>query len=219
MSMRHSFVPGCLMLLLACSPLLAQPGKADRVESFLADVVVRTDGDKVMVLLDTILDAGTAPDGIVDQWFVLQTAEPVLTPVMAHLPQALVVSQPRGLRISTADQRFELTLDGPDRPDTVLTTRVVGVGLSHNTGVKGPRLGDQLDRRGRVVTKCDWCLQQDPGPGGGSGGGTSCPSGGPGSTQCSASSGTNSCSVACASGYYSCCQALPGAAYCRCIKG
>ncbi|HEX6099247.1 MAG TPA: hypothetical protein VF432_23235 [Thermoanaerobaculia bacterium] len=218
--MRHSVAPACLMLLLACSPALAQPGHADRVENYLADVVVRTDGDRVTVLLDTIVDAGTAPDGIVDQWFVLQTAEPVLTPVMVHLPQALVVHQPRALRISTSDQRYELLIDRPKTPDAAMTTRIAGIGLSHNTGTKGPRLGDQLDRRGRVVTTCDWCLTQDPGPGGGSGSGsTSCPSGGPGATQCSASYGTNSCSVSCASGYYACCQALPGSAYCRCIKG
>jgi hypothetical protein len=219
MSMRHLFAPACVALLLAGSPLFARSVKPERVESYLADVVVRTDGDRVTVLLDTILDAGTAPDGVVDQWFVLQTAEPVLVPVMVHLPQALVVHQPRGLRISTSDQRYEFLIDRLETPDTAMATRIVGIGLSHNTGTKGPRLSDQVDRRGRVVATCDWCLTQDPGPGGGSGGGASCPSGGPGATQCSASSGTNSCSVACASGYYACCQALPGAAYCRCVKG
>lgn len=215
--MRHSVTMVFVLGLLACSPVLAQSGKADKVESYLGDVIIRTDGARVTVLLDTILDAGTAPDGVADQWFVLQTAEPVLTPVMAYLRQALVVHTPRALRISTAEERYELVMDGPAAPGAGLATRIVGIGLAHNTGGKGPRISDQLDRRGRVVPACDWCLQQDPGTGGGSGGG--CPSGGPGSTQCSASHGTNSCSVACATGYYACCQALPGAAYCRCIKG
>jgi hypothetical protein len=214
----YRFVAMVVLALLACVPALGGPDQANHVETHLADVVIRTDGDRVMVLLDTILDAGTPPDGDVDQWFVLQTAEPVLTPVMAYLPKALVVHQSHALRISTSDERYEFRLDGPETPNAGMTTRITGIGLAHNTGTKGPRLRDQLDRRGRVVEKCEWCLQQDPGTGGGSGG-TSCPSGGPGATQCSASHGTNSCSVTCATGYYACCQALPGAAYCRCIKG
>src|ERR1700754_2064653 len=106
-SMRHSVALLGLSVLLATSILgqPAQPERVERVESYLADVIVRTDGARVMVLLDTILDAGAKPDGVIDQWFALETAEPVLTPVMAYLPQALVVHQPRGLRISTSEQR------------------------------------------------------------------------------------------------------------------
>ena len=216
--MRHAVAMVFALVLLVCAPVLAAPKKADHVETHLANVVIRTDGDRVMVLLDTILDAGTPSDGDVDQWFTLQAEGLLLTPVMVHLERALVVFTPRSLRVSTSEERYEFSLDGPETPNAGMTTRITGIGLSHNTGTKGPRLRDQLDRRGGVIEKCDWCLQQDPGTGGGSGG-TSCPSGGPGSTQCSAANGANSCSVTCATGYYACCQALPGAAYCRCIKG
>lgn len=218
--MRQSVAIAALTLLVACTPVLAQPRTSESVENYLGDIVIRTDGARVFVLLDTITDARTAPDGEVDQWFTLQTAEPLLTPVMAHLEHALVVHTARTLSVSTADEGYEFVLDAPKgKAKDPLTTTIAGVGLAHNTGGKGPRIKDQLDRKGHVVQECEWCLTQDPGTGGGAGGGTSCPSGGPGSTQCSATSGGNSCSITCAAGYYSCCQALPGAAYCRCIKG
>ena len=214
--MRH-LTPLLAMLLLACSPVLAGSANTEHVETHLADVIIRTDGAQVMVLLDTITDATREPDGVVDQWFILQTEEPVLTPVMAHLERALVVFTRRALRVSAEDQRYELLIDRPDTPVPAMTTRVAGFGLAHATGGKGPKIKDQLDRKGRVMPTCEWCLQQDPGTGGGSGG-AACKSGGPGSTQCSATHGVDSCSVTCASGYYACCNALPGAAYCRCVK-
>jgi hypothetical protein len=216
--MRRFATTAFAMFLLACSPALAKSPKPDHVETYLADVVIRTDGAQVMVLLDTILDAGTPPDGEIDQWFTLQTAEPVLTPVTAYLERALVVHTSRALRVTTSDQRYELVIEPSGMPELVLATRVVGIGLSHNRGSKGPKIKDQLDRKGQVVPACDWCVfEQDPGTGGS--GGAACRSGGPGSTSCSATRGTDSCSVTCANGYYACCNALPGAASCRCVKG
>lgn len=211
--------PVLAMLLFACTPALGRSANTEHVETHLADVVIRTDGAQVMVLLDTITDATENPDGVVDQWFILQTEEPVLTPVMAHLERALVVFTRRALRVSTSEERYELVLDAPAAPPAAMTTRIAGIGLAHNRGGKGPKVKDQLDRKGRVVSTCEWCLQQDPGPGGGTAGGAACKSGGPGSTSCSASHGVDSCSVTCGSGYYACCNALPGAAYCRCVKG
>lgn len=214
--MRDSLV---LTVLLACGAAFAQERpRAEHVESYFGDVVLRTDGARVIVMLDTNLDATTASDGLIDQWFLLQTAEPPLVPVQAHLRDALVVHTPRALRVSTSDHRYELVIDSPDTPVAPMATRIAGVGLAHHKAATGVRITDQLDRRGRVTATCEGCFYEDPFPGGGSNSG-SCTSGGRGSTSCSASYGTTSCSVACASGYYACCNAVPGAAYCRCIQG
>jgi hypothetical protein len=206
-----------LALLLGCSSALASSPRTDRIATYLGDVVIRTDGAQVMVLLDTG-KAGAAPDGEVDHWFTLQTEEPPLIPVMVHLEQAQVVHTPRALRVSTADERYELLLDPPKAPAGALTTRVVGIGLAHNAGGKGPKIKDQLDGRGHVVPTCEWCLQNDTGAGGGTGG-AACQSGGPGSVQCSASWDSSSCSITCATNYYACCNAVPDRAYCRCVRG
>lgn len=222
------------VVILACGAALGDDVRTERaerervrpvehVESYLGDVILRTEQSRVLVLVDTILDAGSGPDGIVDQWFSLQTAEPLLVPLSDHLRSALVVHSEGTLRITTPTSRYELVVEGHDheaRAHEAASMRLVGIGLAHARGESGVRLASQLDRAGRVRVTCDDCdpFVQDPSSGGGGGGG-SCSSGGPGATSCSASYGTTSCSVACATGYYACCHAVPGAAYCRCIRG
>lgn len=187
---------------------------AQHAEVSAGDVIIRTTGNRVLVLVDTIVDRTGAPDGLIDQWYTLETTEPP-APVMAHLANALLVHSPAALRISTTDERYELVLRDarPDGnvPDSI-TTRIAGIGLSHNNGQTSISIASQLDRRGNISSECDECGALDSEPG------TACSSGGPGSTSCSVASGNNSCSVTCATGYYACCNGIAGDTSCRCVR-
>lgn len=229
--MRRTLV----LVFLGCAGLLAfaqEPGRGARersgrpahVEISTGDVLLRTDGTRILVMVDTILDKSVPPDGLVDQWFVLETREPSV-PMSAHLEDALIVHSAGVLRITTAEERFEFVVAGDTRnvatPDGLeaITTRTVGIGLSHNKGQTTVSIAQQLDRTGRVSTNCVACggvLNPDPSTGGG--GGAACGSGGPGSTSCSVTSSGNSCSVSCAAGYYACCNGIAGDTYCRCVR-
>ncbi|HEX8411200.1 MAG TPA: hypothetical protein VF883_20230, partial [Thermoanaerobaculia bacterium] len=158
--------------------------------------------------------------GLVDQWFILETAEPVMAPISAHLQGALLVHSDDTLRISSPEHRFELVLSNDARKapaDGTLTTRVVGIGLSRNTAESTNLRISNEARAVRIGTTCEGCDVLNPDPGTGGAGG-SCASGGDGATQCSASYGSNSCSISCTTGYYACCNALPGSASCRCVR-
>lgn len=233
--MRQSRMISLVVLLVASPFLVAQePGRFDRdpgqrpagrdpVEFYLGDVLVRTDGARVLVMVDTITARGVAPDGLVDQWFVLETAGPS-TPIFAHLSDALLVHSPGALRVTTTEQQFDFMLSDGDaslpapRGLEAITTRTVGIGLSHNKGATAIRLAGQLDRAGRVATTCEGCEVLNPDDGGLGAGGGNCDSGGPGSTSCSVSAGTSgySCSVSCSAGYYACCLAQGGRVSCKC---
>jgi len=218
-----------IALTTAAASAMAQEGpRADRparerrpahVSSWVGDVLIRTVGSRVLVMVDTPAQRGATPDGIVDQWFVLETAEPLLTPISEHLGDSLLVHSAGVLEISSAERRFEFVLEGDSRPGDALTTRVAGVGLSHHKGEKtGVRIADEV-RSARVSTTCMACEVLDPDPGSG-GSGTSCSSGGPGATSCSATQQGNSCSITCASGRYACCNyGSEGSPFCRCVSG
>lgn len=199
---------------------MAGARQPEHVASYFGDVLVRSDGVRIFVIVDTTLDRSAPSDGLVDQWFILETAEPVVPAVDAHLPGALLVHSADTLRVSSPDQRFELVLSNDARKapaDGVLTTRVVGIGLSRNVAESTNIRIAEHARAGRIATTCEACdvLNPDPGVGGSA---ASCSSGGDGATQCSASYGSNSCSISCTTGYYACCNALPGSASCRCVK-
>jgi len=221
------------LLFLGCAGLFAfaqEPDRAARertrpehVDISTGDVLLRTNGTRILVMVDTILDRSVPPDGLVDQWFVLETGEPSV-PMSAHLADALLVHSAGVLRITTAEQRFEFVVAGDTRnvptPNGLeaITTRAVGIGLSHNKGQTTISIAQQLDRAGRISTDCEACGVLDPDPGPGGSGGAACGSGGPGSTSCSVTSGGNSCSVSCAAGYYACCNGIAGDTYCRCVR-
>lgn len=194
--------------------------RPEHTASYFGDVLLRSDGVRIFVMVDTTLDRSVPSDGLVDQWFILETAEPIIPAISAHLPGALLVHTPDTLRVSSPEQRFELVLSNDARKaplDGTLTTRVVGIGLSRNVAEStNLRIADHV-RAGRVTSTCEACdvLNPDPGSGGSA---ASCGSGGDGATQCSASYGSNSCSISCSSGYYACCNALPGSASCRCVR-
>jgi hypothetical protein len=194
--------------------------RPDHVSSWTGNVVIRTVGARVLVLVDTPPARGVQPDGIVDLWFVLETAEPLLMPINEHVGDSLLAHSAGVLEVSSAERRFEFVLEGDSRPDDVMITRVVGVGLSHHKGEKtGVRIADEV-RSARVSTTCMACEVLDPDPGEGGGSGTSCSSGGPGATSCTATQAGNSCSITCASGRYACCNyGSSGSPYCRCVSG
>jgi hypothetical protein len=134
-----------LILLFIATATLAQ-------ESHLGDVTIRSDGDRVVVLLDTTLDASAPTDGVVDQSFVLQIGGPVLAPLSVHLSNALVVHTPRALRVTTATQRYEFVLDGESAAPAA--TRVIGI--AHHTGADVlPRMNhDDCAAGGPGATSC-----------------------------------------------------------------
>jgi len=200
-----------------------KPGerRPQHVSSYLGDVLLRSDGVRVFAMVDTILDRSAPTDGLVDQWFILETAEPVMPPISAHLPGALLVHSSGTLRVTSAEHRYDFVLAGEERElpgQGTLATTVVGIGLSHiKAEATTVRMADHSGR-GRVSTTCDACEVLDPDPDDGGSGGSACPSGGPGAIQCSARYSSNSGSVSCASGYYACCNAQPAAAYGRCVR-
>jgi hypothetical protein len=177
-------------------------------ESHLAEVVVRSDADRVLVMLDTVLDASSQPDGLTEQWYVLQTGQP--SQMADHLARALVVVTPSSVRVSdTAGKRYEFLISGADRTSaagdsgTGNVTRVVGFGLAHfSVAANVPLVADAVS----VAAMWEWRFS----------GGEACLSGGPGATQCSAADGRFACAVTCATGYEACCGQR--AAVCGCQK-
>lgn len=196
----------------------------DHVEFYSGDVLIRTDGARIFVMVDTVKDdSGGGMDGLVDQWFTLQGDEPFVMPVFAHVPAADIVHWPGALRVTSgeAQTRFEFVLSDADRdtpvPHSYGATRVAGVGLSHNIGDTNIHIASQLDR-GRVTTNCPECGPLEIDPGGGGNDAAGCVSGGSGASACSTGLGGAVCSISCVSGYYACCNSIPGFASCKCVK-
>lgn len=230
--MRHYFrlLPAFVIVAVTTFATAQQEGarterpagerRPQHVSSWVGNVLIRTDGVRVFVLMDTPADRNAQPDGVVDQWFILETAEPPLTPISEHIGDALVVYSAGVLEVSSPERRFELVLEGESRSDDGTSTRVVGVGLSHHKAEKtGIRIAEAI-RRSRISSTCMECEVLNPDPGAGTGTGTSCSSGGPGATSCTATQQGNSCSITCATGRYACCNyGAGGSPYCRCVSG
>lgn len=114
-------VPGMLLLLVVAGSATAQ--------SHFGDVTIRSHADRIIVDVDTTLDASAPSDGITDQSFVLQTEVPLVPPISVQLSRALVVQSERSLRVTTADQRYEFVLDAPPSG-----TAMPVVGIAHHVG-------------------------------------------------------------------------------------
>lgn len=196
-----------VLLLALCGPAAAQHGPwiaAADTESHLAEVVIRSDGGRVLVMLDTVLDAGSKPDGFTDRWSILQTHE--RSHVAAYFERALVVLTSTSVRVSeTSGQRYDFVLAGSDRPAGVDSsiTRVEGFGLAHfKAATDVPLAADAV----ALASMGEWRFSD----------GEACLSGGPGATKCSTADARFACAVACATGYEACCGQR--AAVCGCRK-
>ncbi|MEA2464045.1 MAG: hypothetical protein QOJ98_1792 [Acidobacteriota bacterium] len=206
-----------LMSLVACSQLIGAPAAAPAdARHDVGNVLIFNQGlNSLVVAMDT-----EGKDGLVDQWFVLQTLAPVAE-TRVHVRLANVHFREGLLRvISRPDQTaYEFALDGAgpgsELPPGYRVVRSEGYGLSRNVGETTLMLPSK-DKR-----TCDTCesLEQDWGEiGGGGGGSYTCLSGGAGATKCSYTSGSKSCSVECMSGSYACCGiTAAGAVRCSCV--
>lgn len=220
-------IVGLLFLSTILGASAQEPGRAMKrapesgpIERYVGDVLIRTDGDRIIVMMDTVNSDGDPTDGLVDRWFVLQGEQPFATPVAAHLPGAYVVHSPGALRVSSVNrqERYQFVVATGAAEANVSADRTVGVGLSYNFASTNIRIASQL-HRGKVSATCMDCEVLDPEPeGGGQSGGATCAGGGSGSTSCSVSGGGSSCSVTCASGYYSCCNTLYNGVTCKCYR-
>jgi hypothetical protein len=195
-----------VFVLAACHTARAQAPSVPHLVSFLANVAIRSDGTRVTVTLDTIVDARTYRASSPRQpaarrVFVLQTYEPLVTPLVADMERALVVFEPHLLRVTTDVHRYDFAVVAADdcapSHDPTITS-VVGFGLAHLQFAPG---ADGFS---------EWSDDPDP----------SCSSGGEGATACSATdSSSTRCAVACAPPYaFACCDAASWWAACRCVE-
>lgn len=214
-----------LVLILASSSLMADvPANAQHARGLTGEVRATqgSDARRVLVMVDTFDDG--SGDGIVDQWFVLEAAEPLA--VVLRLPVADLVHVEGRLRIvSHADRRvYDFFVTGYEPaapvPEYYTGVRHEGVGLSHSSGATNVPIAERSKRgRVRAEDECDYCDPLNLDPGGGEAGGTpSCDAGGSGSSSCSISRGTNSCSVTCSAGNYACCQVVSWGVSCKCHR-
>lgn len=213
---RAMTIVGCV-LAIGCSAF-AQPhvlGTAGEVR-----IVQGSNARRVIVMVDT---QSSSKDGLVDQWFIFESAEALPVP-NGHYSIAQIVYREGNLRlISHADRSIvDFVVDGhpfdTPVPHGYAAARFDGIGLSRSTGET--RVPIVRGNRGTLGTNCEGvdCDESLDYTGEGGGGGSSCDAGGEGSTQCSASSGTYSCSVTCAGGYYACCNVVVGGVSCKCRR-
>jgi hypothetical protein len=210
--MHRSAFATILLSLLMCEPLLARPAHAQRDTG---EVLIYSDGlDRLVVAIDT---DGRGNDGLIDQWFVLQTNEPV-PETRVHLRVADVQFRDGLLRVISQPERtvYEFALDdaGPGAPLTpeYMLLRTEGFGLSRNVGETTLRVAPDRDR-------CETCesLTDDWGELGGGNAGSSCTSGGLGATSCSVTNGSKSCTITCNSVSYPCCSITSAGVSCKCV--
>ena len=195
---------------------MAQAPGHDRARRDIGEVLIFNRGlDKLIVAMDTDL---TGKDGLVDQWFVLQTLVPVAE-TRIHLRAADVLVKDGLVRVTSHRDRkvYELGLEGT-APVPIVNARydvvrTEGFGLAHH--IADTTL--QFSSNGR--DDCADCesLMQDWGELGGGSGAGACDAGGIGASGCSLSEGTSSCSATCTGNYYACCRRLAnGKVSCGC---
>jgi hypothetical protein len=215
MKLKRALVTTAILLpLIAATQLIAQtPGLSrDRARRDIADVVIFNEGtDKLIVAMDTDT---FGKDGLVDQWFVLQTLLPAAE-TRIHLRAADVVYKKEFVRVTSHEDKkvYEFVLEGagagPALNAQYDVVRNEGFGLSHNVRDTTLRLSSS------DTHPCADCetLTQDWGELGDDSGAGSCSAGGIGASSCS----LGDCSVTCTSSYYACCRTLAnGNASCRC---
>jgi hypothetical protein len=215
MRFKRALVATAMLLpLIAATPLLAQgPGSnRDRARRDIGDVVIFNHGtDGMIVAMDTDT---TGKDGLVDQWFVLQTLIPA-TETRVHLRAADIVYNQGFVRVTSHQDKkvYEFALEGAGAGPPVNAhydvVRTEGFGLSHHTRDTTLRLSsDDAD----ACADCE-TLAQDWGELGDDSAAGSCSAGGIGASSCS----VGDCSVTCSSTHYACCRTLAnGTASCRC---
>ena len=197
----------------------AEGRRPTHVSSWVGNVLIRTEGVRIYVMVDTPARRGAQADGIVDQWFIFETAEPVIPAISAHLGDSLLVHSDGVLEVSSEGQRFEFVVEGSSGVPDGVTTRLAGIGLAHHRAeTTAVRIAEEAASDDASPT-CMACEALDPDPGAGGGGGTSCSSGGPGTVSCTATQGGYSCTITCAPGRYACCNYGTSVPYCRCVSG
>ncbi|HEX2834637.1 MAG TPA: hypothetical protein VHW00_16615 [Thermoanaerobaculia bacterium] len=188
-------------------------------------MVIRAAGSRhLLVIVDTDRDQ------LIDQWFVLESADDLDSTLPVVLANASLVHSPGMLRVSAAQEQVIHDFVVPDyeearsAPPAFSVMRHAGIGLTHVVRKTSYRIS--LAKPAQLALSADGCADgEDCLPvldwwwGGNDGGGGTCDSGGPGSNQCSVSSGSSSCSVSCNSGYFACCRAVSGLPACKCVKG
>lgn len=205
------------VVLLGCASVVAGP---EHSESYSGEVLIDTKGNAVVILIDTNRDGR---DGLVDQWFTLETSGSMV-PVSDHATSAQVVHTSGYLRVTLPTQRvvYDFVVAGQDRaldvPAGFTKIRNEGYGLSHNKSVTTIRI-PKIRRDSVTAFNCEGCeiIYPDLGDYGG-GGQTVCAAGGRGATACSSATGNQSCSITCGSGYYACCNSNSYSATCKCYR-
>lgn len=217
----RKFVILAVLTLIGCANAFAIVPHA---ESVSGEVVIRSVGPRHIVVFVDSHQGGRS--GLIDQWFILESPEPIDETLSMRFAGANLVHYPGNLRISVAREQklFEFVVpdydEGRPMPNGFSVTRYTGIGLSHVVHDSPDRMDSIQGVAGRCAdgTNCppdlDWYVDDGSG-----GGGTSCDSGGAGANQCSVTSGTSSCNVTCNSGYYACCQATTGLPTCKCVRG
>jgi hypothetical protein len=217
MLVRRLKIVTVLMSLVACSQLAGAPpiSTADHATHDIGNVLIFNQGlNSLVVAMDT-----EGKDGFVDQWFVLQTLEPVAE-TRVHFRVADVHFRDGLLRVISRSEKtaYEFALNGVSAGTQLApeynVVRMEGYGLSHNSGDTTLRLPS------KDKGTCDTCepLEQDWGDiGGGGAGAVSCDSGGLGARSCSIASGTRSCSVSCDNNSYPCCRTTSTGVSCKCV--
>lgn len=209
------------LTLIGCSTAF---GLATHAESAHGDVVIRAAGSRhILVLVDSDRDR------LIDQWFILESADDLDPTLSIALTDANLVHSPGVLRVSGPRQQVIHDFVVSDyeeprpAPPAFTVSRHAGIGLSHVVSKTPYRIS--AAKAAEMASSADGCADGDDCLpvldwwwGGNEGGGT-CDSGGPGSNQCSVSSGSSSCSVSCNSGYFACCRAVSGLPSCKCVKG
>ncbi|HEX8618884.1 MAG TPA: hypothetical protein VF911_14970 [Thermoanaerobaculia bacterium] len=211
-----------IFLFLACASTSTSNASENhaRARSDRGEVLIFSDApDRVVIAIDTLYHGA---DGMVDQWFVLQTQGPSADPGQVHFGVADIRYREGVLRIISPTERvvYEFAVANETMADDVPAgfrrVLVEGYGLSHNVGETTVAVGTP----GRGKPGCEECqsLNQDWGDAGDTGGGgEACNAGGANSTSCSYSSGTRSCQVTCGAGSYSCCKVTTTGVVCKCI--
>jgi hypothetical protein len=208
-----------VILFLACASTSASNASENnlRPRADRGAVLVFSDApDRVVIAIDTLYHGA---DGMVDQWFVLQTQANDNPQV--HFAVADVRYREGALRIISPTDRvvYDFAVAGVsiggDVPAGFRRVLVEGYGLSHNVA----ETTVAISAPGRGRPGCEECqsLTQDWGDAGDTGGGAAaCNAGGAGATSCSYTSGEKSCQVSCGSGSYACCKVTTTGVVCKC---
>jgi hypothetical protein len=126
-----------VLLILSLLPAVVFGGEF-RTESFHGDVVVRSSGEKQMVVLHDSCGLSDDHDGRADHAWVIASEIPYANPVSIYLRNAIVISERRRVTVySEADQAAIVFLLESEDADCEprMVHRFAGYGLSQYRGV------------------------------------------------------------------------------------